>query len=97
MNFLKNLFKTKPLPQVLSKESEVLPAETPKEAKQKAQLQALRVKATLIKSIPLQTPQGQVNLEIGTEIWVDPEKHIGQYSFYDFGMKKEEYKILYMN
>lgn len=89
MNLLKNLFKKNKVNPKTTKEEII------KESKQMLQLQNLRVKAKLLKPIHLNTPEGVINLEIGTDILVDPEKNIGQYSFYDFGMKKEEYKVKY--
>ncbi len=95
MNFLKNLFKKKPQINLETIKEEI--AGKIKEVKHQNMLQNLRVKATLLKTIPLNTPEGIINLDIGTNILVDPERHLGQYGLYDFGMKREEYKVLYAN
>lgn len=56
-----------------------------------------KVKAILLSNVSFNTFQGETNLKVGTEIVLEPEENIGYYNGYHFDIRKEEYKVLYLN
>ncbi len=57
----------------------------------------IKVKAILIQTICYNNSEGEVKLDAGTLITVDPERHIGLCGSEYFDLDRSEYRVMYLN
>lgn len=60
-------------------------------------LEVIKVKAILVQPVTYHGFDGEVNLPVGTEVTVDPERNIALCGSEHFDVVNTEYKVMYLN